>query len=113
SLDPAAAANQRIVDLDRAPTADDGTVQFEADVCVLRPADGPGSRRLLFVVANRGLLGGVPLSARPTPWGSTELEPGDGFVLGRGWTLAWCGWQWDGLRRPGAVGLDARQALQG
>src|SRR5581483_8113729 len=29
----------------------------------------------------------------------------------RGWTVAWCGWQWDVIRRPGVVGLQAPQAL--
>ena len=44
-----------------------------------------------------------------------EITPGDGFLLERGWSVAWCGWQWDvphpsvrmGLRAP-AVPRAAR-----
>ena len=28
-----------------------------------------------------------------------------------GWTLAWCGWQWDVVRSPVLMGLEAPQAL--
>ncbi|MCU1376355.1 MAG: hypothetical protein JWO68_3641, partial [Actinomycetia bacterium] len=91
---------------------DDGCVRFEADVRLLRPAGHDGNRKLLFVVANRGFLGGVPFSAgAPLQFGSAgPLLPGDGFLLQRGWTIAWCGWQWDVLRQPGVVGLTAPEA---
>jgi hypothetical protein len=108
AVDPAAEANAGIADLDLAPREADGLVRFDADLRILRPT-GAGNGRLLFVVANRGLLGGVPFSAQaglgfpPTE----QLDPGDGFLLERGWTIAWCGWQWDVLRAPGVVGLAA------
>ncbi len=107
-VDPKAPANAGIVDLDRAPLAPGGHVVFDADVRVLRPA-GEGNGRLLFVVANRGLLGGVPFSAdAPLQFGPCEqLHPGDGHLLEQGWTIAWCGWQWDVHREPGVVGLAA------
>jgi hypothetical protein len=112
-LDPRAVANAPIVDLDKAAVDEDGLVPFDADMCILRPAGGAGARRLLFVVANRGNLGGVPLGSRPAAWGSSEIDPGDGLVLRRGWTVAWCGWQWDVLRQRGGLGLSAPQALDG
>ena len=108
AVDPQAPPNHGIVDLDRAPRNADGLVEFEADLRVLRPT-GTGNGRLLFVVANRGLLGGVPFSAgAPFAFGPSEqLDPGDAHLLKQGWTIAWCGWQWDVLRGPGAIGLTA------
>ena len=42
---------------------------------------------------------------------SDRIEPGDGFLLRRGYSVAWSGWQWDVVRRPGMVGLAAPDAL--
>ena len=30
----------------------------------------------------------------------------------RGWTVAWCGWQWDVLRSAALMGLEAPQAVE-
>jgi hypothetical protein len=111
ALDPADPANAAIVDLDRARRDPDGLVRFETDVVLLR-APQPGG--LLHVVANRGLVTGLPYSAgvdRAAPSG--RIEAGDGWVLRRGLSVLWVGWQWDIQRRPGTVGLDAPQALGG
>ena len=105
-------ANAGITDLAAAPRNGDGAVGFDADLRLLRPACGAGSGKLLLVVPNRGLLGGVPFSTDVpllSPAGQ-EPAPGDGLLLDAGWTIAWCGWQWDVLDRPGAVGLTAPQA---
>ncbi|HXM57322.1 MAG TPA: alpha/beta hydrolase domain-containing protein [Candidatus Dormibacteraeota bacterium] len=115
AVDPLAQANAGITDLALAPRDERGRVGFSADFCVLRPVSPAplGSRRLLFSVANRGRRPAVPFSAlsAPLPTEVTErIEPGDGFLLRRGWTVAWCGWQWDVVRRPGTVGLDAPRA---
>ena len=108
AADPDDPANHRIVDLARAPRGPDGRVRFSADVRILRPAD-TGNGRLLVVVPNRGLLGGVPFSLGvPPAFGPTEdPDPGDRFLLQQGWTVAWCGWQWDVIPEPGRLGLDA------
>ena len=55
----------------------------------------------------------LPLSigAFAAPACSARIEPGDGFLLRRGYTVAWSGWQWDIDRRPGLVGLAAPEAL--
>ncbi|HSR25325.1 MAG TPA: alpha/beta hydrolase domain-containing protein, partial [Candidatus Eisenbacteria bacterium] len=114
AVDPDAPGNACITDLRLAPRDGAGMVGFEADFCVLRPADpARSSGRLLFSVANRGRRTSVPFSvfAVPPPAEPTErIDPGDGFLLQRGWSIAWCGWQWDVVRRPGAVGLSAPQA---
>src|ERR1041385_1232795 len=101
AVDPSASCNAGITDLGLAPRDERGLVEFSADFCVLRPAGSSGSRRLLFSVANRGRRQAVPFSALspPLPAEVTErVEPGDGFLLRRGWTIAWCGWQWDVVR---------------
>ena len=114
AVDPAAPANAAITDLRLAPADAGGRVRFEADFVVLRPADpARGQRRLLFQVVNRGRQAALPFSAlsAPPPLEISErIEPGDGFLLGRGWTVAWCGWQWDVVRRPGMLGLAAPEA---
>ena len=112
AVDPEAHANRRIVDLEHAARDDSGRVRFEADICLLKPADLSRLRGILFVVANRGLLGGVPFSVGAGGFGRSDtVLAGDGFPLQRGWAVVWCGWQWDVIRGPGVVGIDAPQAL--
>ena len=111
AVDPAHPANAGIVDLDRAGRDDDGRVHFSGDATFLVPADpGRANRALLLEVPNRGnriamrSFNMAPFDLMPTD----EIPPGDGFLLERGWCIAWCGWQWDvphpsirmGLRAP-------------
>lgn len=108
AVDPDHPANRCIVDLDRARRDADGCVHFDADLRLLRSrgqSDGP----LLLAVPNRGMLGGVPFSLGGVVdlQNMENVDPGDGFLLDRGWTVAWCGWQWDVLRGPGRLGLTA------
>jgi hypothetical protein len=72
AVDPQHQANQRIVDLNRAPGGDDGVVRFEADLRLLRPSDG-GSGNFLFEMPNRGIVSGF-----------TFGMGGDAFLLDRG-----------------------------
>jgi len=54
-LDPAAAANRAIVNLDRAPKNERGRVGYDVDFYVLRPADpNRGNHKILYEVTNRG-----------------------------------------------------------
>ena len=114
AVDPDAAGNAEVVDLEHAPRDAAGLVRFAADFSLLQPLDPTlGTRRLLFEVVNRGRrlaprhLNGAP----PEPIPTTAIDPGDGLLLREGWTIAWCGWQWDiapsdvllGLRAPEAV----------
>ena len=111
AVDPAHPANATIVDLDRAERASDGKVHFSGDANFLVPVDPAcANRALLLDVPNRGnriamrSFNMAPFDLMPTD----EITPGDGFLLERGWCIAWCGWQWDvphpsvrlGLRAP-------------
>jgi len=119
AADPAHAANAGIVDLDRAVRDADGRVQFAADFCLVQPTDpARGNGRLLFEVVNRGrklaprMLNDAPPEEIPT----ATIAPGDGFLLRRGWTMAWCGWQWDVIPSDALMGFDApaaREAVPG
>ncbi len=114
AVDPTRAGNAVIVDLDQAPRDPEGRVHFSADVCILQPIDpAHGNRRLLYDVLNRGnkLIPRFFNRARPQPVPSERIEPGDGFLLRRGWTLVWCGWQWDVVRGGALLGLEAPRAM--
>jgi len=116
AVDPSHSANARIVDLDKAPRDAQGRVRFWADFVLLQPADAARSnQRLLYYVVNRGQRVGVPFnrypSRPPTLPPTDEIDPGDGFLMRKGWTVAMCGWQWDVERQPGLMGLEAPQAL--
>src|SRR5579862_5152682 len=99
-LDPAAPENAGIVDLGKAPTNARGLVEYATDFDILRPKDAPrGSGILVYDVPNRGskrifnLLDDVA----PTDPGRnndprTREDAGLGFLLGRGYSLVWSGW---------------------
>src|SRR5882672_7542053 len=102
ALDPANAHNTAIVDLDRAARTGHGAanaqteVEFSADMNVMRPKAG-GNDVLFFEVSNRG--GTSLLRFR-----DGKPEPREPFLLQRGYTLAWIGWQFD-VRPDGGVRL--------
>ena len=96
AVDPKAAANREIVDLDRAPRTVADLVEFSADLYVLRPQNPElGNRTILYEAPNRGGKGMLGLFNR----GSSSLDPttsehfGDGLLLEAGYTLVWLGWQ--------------------
>ena len=65
AVDPTTDASGRIVDLDRAARDAVGSVRFESDLVVLRPADpAAGNRGLLYSVANRGSVPSVAIERR-------------------------------------------------
>jgi hypothetical protein len=108
SLDPAAAANQRIVDLPRAPRDARGRVTFASEFILLRPVQARSST-LLYDVNNRGgiaILGQVngasPANNDPT----TAADAGDGFLMRHGFSLLFSAWTWDvAPQAPGAKPL--------
>src|SRR6185437_11722040 len=98
ALDPKAAINQRIVDLNLAPKNAQGEVEFTADFFMLKPADPKkGNHRLFYEVGNRGgksMLRYFQKAKNAKDPASAE-ETGDGALMNQGWTLLWMGWQWD------------------
>ena len=111
AVDPDHWANAGIVDLGLAPTDEDGLVRFEGDVTLLRPVDG-GRGTGIVEVPNRGRRTLLSLYNRAAPVlePTAEIDPGDGFLLDHGFTIAWCGWQWDVPRSPARMGLAAPAA---
>jgi hypothetical protein len=110
SVDPLAAANAVVTDLELAPRDGDGRVGFSADVRILRPLDGHAGNRGIFLdVVNRG----SSIFARmlePGPMGpGTQLT--EGWLLQRGYTVVSCGWQHDVPRGGGWFGLTAPHAV--
>jgi hypothetical protein len=99
-LDPGAAENRGIVDLDKAPRNARGRVEYETDFFILRPAEPSRTNGVLvYDVTNRGskrifqLLDDAPgdnPAASNDP--KTAREAGLGFSLGRGYTIVWSGW---------------------
>ena len=108
AVDPAAKAQAGIVDIDKAARDARGLVHFTADFLLLKPVDMKnGNRRLLFDWANRGnkrclqFFNDAPGSNDPR----SSAHAGNGFLMRRGYTVAWLAWQGDLL--PG----DGRQIL--
>ena len=98
-----------IVDLDRAPRNALGLVTAVAEVEILRPTNAAGgNRRLFYEVLNRGnkpgfsLFNDVPISINDVVKAS---DAGNGFMMERGYTLIWSGWQGDVPPGGGRMGF--------
>jgi hypothetical protein len=119
SLDPTAACNAGIVDLDKAPVNAKGLVEYATDFDMLRPKDPTrGSGILVYDVPNRGskrifnllddVLPSLPGSNDP----KTKEDAGLGFLLGRGYTLVWSGWDPGAPRANAMLGGDFPTSLE-
>lgn len=113
AVDPKNPANRIVSDIDKAPRNEQGLVEFSADLYVLKPRDpAKGNGAALFEVSNRGGKGMLGMYDRA----SASLDPrtaeqlGDNFLLDRGYTLVWIGWQFDVPRREGLMRLYAPAA---
>jgi hypothetical protein len=116
AVDPTHPHNRCITDLDKAPRTAAGKVEWSADFCLLRPADpARGNRHLLFEVVNRGRIRSFRVfdAVADTPDLTREEYIGNGFLLQQGYTVAWCGWQWDVIRSSGMLGLEVPEAMEG
>ena len=99
AVKPDDAHNTVIVDLDRAPRNAQGLVEAVTDVEILRPTNAAnGNRRLLYEVLNRGtkpgfaLLNDLPVTVNDFV---KAADAGNGFLMNRGYTVVWSGWQGD------------------
>ena len=109
SVDPEHPANETIADIKLAPRDAGGRVAFSSDFRILQPLDpGKGNDRILFDILNRGKATALRnLNSAPDSLPSEPLEPGNGFLMRRGYTVAWCGWQHDVPGVPGVLGMRA------
>ena len=114
AVNPRTAANSVIADLEKAAVNDAGRVEFSADLYVLRPLDPARSNGVaLMDVLNRGrkmVLSGFNRGGTSDP--ATEADLGDGFLMQRGFTIVWVGWEFD-VRRAGPAGPEERGAGMG
>ena len=105
--------NSLIVDLDKGARDQDGRVQFAGDFTLVQPIQpGRANGRLLVNVPNRGRRNWNAMNRAPrSPVPTEEIDPGDGFLMRRGWSVASLGWQWDVPRSAALLGLEAPEAL--
>jgi hypothetical protein len=101
-LDPADPLNAVIVDLGLAPRNARGKVEYMVDLYILKPVNlTRGNKVLLCDVTNRGnkmmyLPLNFPFRAPPEfppindP--TSAEDAGDGFLMRRGYTIVWTGW---------------------
>jgi hypothetical protein len=106
TIDPNALLNQVVVDLEYAPRNPSGFVEYSADFYILKPVDlAKGNRRLIYDVVNRGnkrilqFFNDAEYSNEPL-----KVEhAGNGFLMRRGYTIVWSGWQGDILQGNGRM----------
>lgn len=115
AVKPEALPNKLIVDLDKAPRNAAGEVEFAADFYILKPKETARSRgAVLLEIPNRGGKGllAIMQGGKGSRDPATEEEFGDGFLMRRGTTLAWLGWQWDVREEAGLMRLYAPVARE-
>jgi hypothetical protein len=101
-IDPGLAANRIITDIQYAPRNSAGRVEFSSDFSLIKPKNTEaGNGTVLVDSMNRGrkrvfrYFNGTAAVNDP----STEAHMGDGFLLEKGYSLLWVGWQFDVPRR--------------
>jgi hypothetical protein len=111
-VDPTHPDNRGIADIALAPRDPTGLVRFGADVTILTPREPErGNRRLLLDVPNRGnRLAMRFLNCAPPAVPGKPIDPGDGFLMRQGYTVAWCGWQHDVPDVPGLMRASVPEA---
>ena len=97
-VDPEAEAQAAVTDVKLAPRDADGLVRFEADYCILKPVDPTrGNSRVFFDYGNRGNKRALQYFNDAV--GSNDPiaaeHAGNGFVMRRGYSIVWLGWQGD------------------
>lgn len=107
AVDPLAPAQADVVDIGKTPRDLNGLVRFEADFMILRPLAG-GNERVFFDYGNRGhkralqFFNDAPHSNDPL----TLDHTGNGFLMRRGYAVAWLAWEGDVLPGDGRMVLD-------
>lgn len=113
AVDPLHPANRLITDLDLAPRDASGQVHYTADFRILRPVEPRrGNHRLVLDILNRGVTRALAnFNSAPDAPPDGPLDPGNGFLMRQGYTVAWCGCQHDVPDVPGLMRLHAPEAM--
>ena len=114
AVDPEHPANETVADLKLAPRDEQGQVTFSSDFRILRPVDpARGNCRLLLDVLNRGkALALRNINSAPEVAPDAPPDPGNGFLMREGYTVVWCGWQYDVPDAPGLLRINAPEARE-
>lgn len=97
-IEPGHKRNKVITDINHVELNVDGGVEFSADMVILKPVDlAKGSETLYFAVNNRGrkIAFGRMHDTPSTVNQNDPMSPedfGNGFLMRRGYVLAWVGW---------------------
>jgi hypothetical protein len=97
-VDPTLQRNKAVFDIDRATLNAQGKVEFSADFVILKPVDmALGSKTLFFAVNNRGrkiAFGRMHDTASDANMNDPRAlrDFGNGFLMKRGYVVAWVGW---------------------
>lgn len=116
AVDPMAAVNRGIADLALAPRNADGQVEFSSDLLFFVPKSSAGARGTVFLeVVNRGRDQSLGLmsAARQRNLSPEAWDMGDRFVLQRGFTVAFLGWQFDVRPQQGLTFATPSVPVQG
>jgi hypothetical protein len=110
-LDPNA-PNTGIVNVSRAPLNARGHVEYSVDIMILKPVDEKkGNGRLLYDFVNRGRNTAL---ARLNESGDTFTanDSGNGFLMNRGYSVVWSGWQADAPNNPPLIKANVPIAME-
>jgi len=96
-VDPSAAVNSGIVDLENAPRNQSGMVEYSFDVQILKPVDmNKGNRVLFYEFNNRGNRL-VYSYFNEGGFGYEPANVGNAFIMSNGYTFVSSGWQGVGV----------------
>ncbi len=113
AIDPKHARNRDIVDIDLAPRGADSMVTFLSDVVILVPKDiAKGNGAIFYDVNNRGNKLALGMFNRPPggPAPDAKNPAGDGFLMRKGYTVVWSGWDGEIVPGEGRLLLQPPQA---
>ncbi len=117
-VDPNLERNKVVFDLDHAPLNAKGRVEFSADMVILKPVDmALSAKSLFFAVNNRGrkiAFGRMHDTASDASMNDpiTAHDFGNGFLMKRGYVIAWVGWGADIAPGDNRMTVDFPIALE-
>jgi hypothetical protein len=110
-LDPEAPGNAGIVNVGLAPLNARDRVEYGVDFMILKPVDAKkGNGRLIYDFVNRGRNTILRLDESGDSFAANDA--GNGFLLNRGYTVAWNGWQGDLGGNPALLSAHLPTAMR-